>query len=213
MAFMQQRILSGITIVAAAALAVGVVAGCTGSEASRGAAEGAGTGAMAGAVGGMVTALVFGGNVAEAGARGAVAGGSSGAVVGGMSGAKRDRAQAAAAADQQQEDLDQLRKDIGDDAFNGVVALAECKYPVAQANADVAMKSKNKNQALAGLWVDVLIAADQRNEAQARQKFPEIIARDRDIRDDADAEAAMRDSIQQLAKIREQFGLPAVCTA
>ncbi len=68
-----------------------VVACSSGSEASKGAKQGAGVGALAGAVGGMATALVFGGNVADAGARGAVAGGSSGAVVGGMSGAQRDK--------------------------------------------------------------------------------------------------------------------------
>ena len=52
-----------------------VTAGCASdSYAAKGAGEGATTGAVAGAVGGMVTALVFGGNVAEAGARGAVYG-------------------------------------------------------------------------------------------------------------------------------------------
>ena len=37
------------------------------SYAAKGAAEGAQTGAIAGAVGGMVTAMIFGGNVLEAG--------------------------------------------------------------------------------------------------------------------------------------------------
>ena len=42
------------------------------SYAAQGAAKGGSTGALAGAAGGMVTALIFGGNVGEAAARGAV---------------------------------------------------------------------------------------------------------------------------------------------
>ena len=71
---------------------VTLTSGCASdSYAAKGAAEGATTGAVAGAVGGMVTALIFGGNVIEAGARGAVYSGTTGAVVGGMSGSKADK--------------------------------------------------------------------------------------------------------------------------
>ena len=111
-----------VTAVAAALISLG---GCASdSNASRGAKEGATTGAIAGAVGGMVTALVFGGNVGDAAARGAVYGGSTGAVVGGMSGSKQDKAQAAAMVDANDKRLEELRKKIGDDAFDGIVALA-----------------------------------------------------------------------------------------
>ncbi len=63
------------------------VAGCS-TESRQGAASGAVSGAAIGAVGGMVTALVFGGDVGDAAARGAVWGGSTGAVSGGIQGAK-----------------------------------------------------------------------------------------------------------------------------
>jgi len=186
--------------------------GCSGqSNASKGAAEGATTGAIAGAVGGMVGALVFGGNIAEAGARGAVIGGSSGAVVGGMSGSKRDQAEAAQRADTQVEQRQKLREQIGDDAFDGVVALAKCKHNVAIANAQVAMKSKKNDYVLAGLWVEILSYADQRNEAQARTLFPEVIERDRKIKTEAQAEEAMRNSLQKLMDIRVTYDLPRVC--
>ena len=111
----------------------------SGSEASKGAKEGAGVGAVAGAVGSMATALVFGGNVAEAGARGAVAGGASGAVVGGMSGSKRDQqiaeqegaGGAAGPVRAANRLLEEVRHKLGDDTYNGMVALANCKYGIA----------------------------------------------------------------------------------
>ena len=159
----------------------------------------------------MVTALVFGGNVADAGARGAVAGASSGAVVGGMSGAQRDKQKEQKQAADQDADLTKLRQEIGDDAFDGVVALAKCKHAVAIANADVAMQSSNPDYALAGLWIGVLSSADQRNETAARARFPEIIARDKQIGSEAEAEQAMREALNQLMDIREAYDLPKVC--
>ena len=126
------------------------------SYAAKGAAEGATTGAVAGAVGGMVSALLFGGNIAEAGARGAVYGGTTGAVVGGMSGSKADQAVAAQNQAEREADLERFRTEIGTDAFNGVVALAECKHEIAIANAREAAKSNKSDYSLAGLWVEAL---------------------------------------------------------
>lgn len=204
---------SALAGVVLAACLAGFVSGCaSGSQASKGAAEGAGTGALAGAVGGMVGALVFGGDVVEAGARGAVYGGTVGAVAGGVSGSKRDKAVAQQQAEQNEQELQKLRNEIGDDAYNGVVALADCKYEVATANAQVAQQSKNRDYALAGLWVEVLIDADQRRESAARERFPELIKQDRKLKNEADAEAAMRDGIQSLGDSREKYGLSRVCT-
>ncbi len=189
-------------------------AGCASdSYAAKGAGEGATTGAVAGAVGGMVTALVFGGNVAEAGARGAVYGGTTGAVVGGMSGSKADQAVAAQKQAEREAELERLRNRIGPDAYNGVVALAECKHEVAIANAREAAKSKNSDYALAGIWVVALTEADRQNELEARAMFPDIVKRDRDIKTEADAEAGMREALQELGNIRVEYDLPAVCSS
>jgi len=181
------------------------------SYAAKGAAEGATTGAVAGAVGGMVTALIFGGNVAEAGARGAVYGGTTGAVVGGMSGSKADQAVAAQKKAEREAELEQLRSQIGADAFNGVVALAECKHEVAIANAREATKSNNSDYALAGVWVEALTEADRQHEPEAHALLPDIVARDRDIKTEADAETRMREALQELGDIRVEYDLPAVC--
>lgn len=199
----------GYTLIA---MTVAANAGCaSGSYAARGATEGATTGAVAGAVGGMVTALVFGGNVAEAGARGAVYGGTSGAVVGGMAGSKADQAAAEQKRAQREAELAKLKKRIGSDAYNGVAALAECKHGVAIANAREAVKSGNSDYALAGVWVEVLTEADRRQDAQAQALFPEIVRRDREMKSNADVEARMHEALQELGNIRREYELPEVC--
>ena len=119
----------------------------------QGAGQGAATGAAVGAFGGMVTALVFGGNVGEAAARGAVYGGSTGAAAGAISGAVADSNQKKA---QQAAELEALRKRLGDDAFNGLAALVECKHEIAQGFGRTAAKSDNPDFSLAGLWLQVL---------------------------------------------------------
>ena len=187
--------------------------GCaSGSYAAKGAGEGATTGAVAGAVGGMFTALVFGGDVAEAGARGAVYGGTTGAVVGGMSGSKADKAVAAQKEADRQAALKKFEEEVGADAFNGVVALAECKHDIAIANAKEATKSKQSDYVLAGVWVQALTEVDRKNQAAASALYPEIVKRDRNIKTEADAEARLGETLQELANIRVEYGLPAACS-
>ncbi len=171
------------------------------------AGRGAATGAAAGAVGGLISALVFGGDPAEAAARGAVYGGSVGAVSGAVAGAQADQAQ------KQSRDakLEQLKKKIGEDAFGGLEALADCKHEVAQGYARTAAKSGNKDHALAGLWLEVLTYGDSRQESQARALFPDLIAKDGQIRSEAQAEETMRKALLALMDIREQYKMPRVC--
>jgi hypothetical protein len=114
----------------------------------QGAGQGAATGAVVGAVGGMVSALVFGGNVGEAAARGAVYAGATGAAAGAMSGAAADSNQKKA---QEAAELEALRKRLGDDAFQGLEALVQCKHEVAQGYGRTAAKSSNPDFALAPL--------------------------------------------------------------
>jgi hypothetical protein len=167
---------------------------------------------MAGAVGGMISALVFGGDVVEAGARGAVYGGATGAVAGGISGSNVDKKVAAQEQAERDAELERFRNEVGTDAYNGVVALAECKHEIAIANAREAAKSKNRDYALAGIWVVALSEADRQREQEARAMFPEIIARDGEVDTDADAEKLMRAALQELGEIRVEYNLPASCS-
>ncbi len=172
------------------------------------AGQGAATGAAVGAVGGMVTALVFGGNVGEAAARGAVYGGSTGAAAGAMSGAMADSHQKKA---QKAAEMEALRKRLGDDAFNGLAALVECKHEVAQGYGRTAAKSSNPDFALAGLWLQILAYADGRQTDQAQALFPELIDKDEDVASQSQAENEVQSALQKLGEIRKEHKLPEKC--
>ena len=183
------------------------------SYAAKGAAEGAKTGAIAGAVGGIVTSMIFGGNVADAAARAAVFGASSGAVVGGMAGSNIDKVENAPSAPpaDPENDLARMRDELGVDAYNGIVALSDCKHDVAIANAREARNSDNADYQLAGLWIEALAEADRQQEPAARDLYPEIVQRDDELTSNSDAEARLRNGLQELGDIRVTYGMPAVC--
>jgi len=169
--------------------------------------EGATMGAVVGGVGGLVTGLVFGGNVAESAARGAVYGASTGAAAGAISGSMAESKQK----EQDSGKIEKLKSAIGEDAFMGLEALAHCKHDVALGYGRTAAKNENQDFALAGIWLQVLTLADSREEDQARALFPEVVTRDAKISTDAEAERAMRTSLQDLMDIRVQNKLPGVC--
>ena len=206
-------LLTALTYVLVAACFTFTTGCASGSYAAKGATQGAANGAMAGAVGGMISALVFGGDVAEAGARGAVYGGATGAVAGGISGSNVDKQVAAQEQAERDADLERFRAEVGADAFNGVVALAECKHEIAIANAREAAKSKNSDYSLAGVWVVALTEADRQREEEARAMFPEIIKRDSEVDTAAEAEKLMGEALQELGNIRVEYELPASCSS
>jgi hypothetical protein len=173
------------------------------------AGKGAVTGAAVGAVGGMVTALVFGGNVGDAAARGAVWGGSTGAASGAIAGTVADSNQKKA---QQAAELEALRKKLGDDGYQGLAALAECKHEVAQGYGRTAAASGNPDYALVGLWLQVLAYADSGQVEQARTMFAQLIAEDGDISTEAQAESEMQAALKKLMEIRKEYNLPAKCS-
>jgi len=189
-------------------LILGVLLSACGEYAAKGAGTGATTGAVSGAVGGLVSALVFGGDAGEAMARGAVYGGAVGATAGAMGGAQVDKK----VEQQRQATAEALRTQIGDDAYDGLEALADCEHDVSLKQAELARQSDNPNFSLAGLWLEVLSYADQGNEARARELFPEVVAKDWNIKTEAEAEADMRETLNKLMDIREQYNLPRVCS-
>jgi len=201
------RIRKVIEIRMMAILCLAALTACSGHS-GRMAAEGAATGAVVGAVGGLVSSLVFGGDPAESAARGATWGASTGAVSGAMTGARVDQAEKS----QREAELARLKAEIGEDAFNGLEALADCKHEVALGYARTAAKSVNKNHALAGLWIEVLAYADHREENKARQLFPDLIAKDSKISEEAQAEETMQKALQRLMDIRGEYNLPRVCS-
>jgi len=183
------------------------LAGCS-QKSRQGAGQGAAIGGAAGAVGGIVSALVFGGDVGEAAARGAVWAASSGAVTGGIAGAQANSAEEQKAKAARTKSL---QKELGDDAYNGLVALAECKYEVALGYARSSALSKNNHYALAGLWLEVLTEAERKQAEKARALFPEIIERDEKITTEQEVEAFMKEAKAKLQTVRDDFDLKGSC--
>ena len=207
---MPQRILPWANVLLAGCLLIN--SGCASdSYAAKGAATGAGTGALAGAIGAAATALVFGGNVGEAAGRGAVYGGTSGAVAGGLSGSREDKRIAEQKRAEYEQRIAEFRKQIGDDAFNGFVALAECKDEVALANAHEAQQSKKAKYALAGLWLEALVAADRADEVAINASLERIARDDRDYETVTEVRARLDETLAALGQVRVDHDLARVC--
>ena len=179
-----------------------------GTQSGSRAAQGAGMGGIAGAAGGVVSALIFGGNVGDAAARGAVWGATSGAVSGAIVGSQEDKA---IKTRERAEAEQQLKKQLGEDGFAGLAALATCKYPVALGYAESAQQSKNDTYMLAGLWLETITKLDQGDEQQARQMYPKIIAADKDVTTQAEVQQQSDKAMQGLMNIRKQYNLPVQC--
>jgi len=185
-----------------------LLSACGSSNTAQGARSGATRGAIAGAAGGLLTALVFGGDPAEAAARGATWGAGSGAAAGAMSGAQRDKAEKDAAAAKEKERVDaavaKLKKKIGDDCFAGLVALVDGKHKVAIAYAETASQSKNKDHRLAAVWLTAMTYVDSGDQMNARALYPEIVKLDPKISIVEAVEAKMAKAIKTLAEIRQK---------
>jgi hypothetical protein len=154
----------------------------------------------------MITILCIVAMIACSSHSGKMAG--QGAATGATAGARADKAEE----QRQDAQLEQLKKDIGDDAYSGLEALAECKHEVALGYARTAAKSDNKDYALAGLWLEVLTYGDNRQEGKARALFPDLVAKDAKISSEAQAEETMRKALQSLMDIRAEYNLPKVCS-
>lgn len=129
-----------------------------------------------------------------------------------MEGSNRAKAEKDYETARQQQEPEMFRRDIGNDAFDGVVALAECKQEVAIANGRVAAQSTNSNHALAGLWVQALTFQDQRNETGLDGIRAEIIQWDRSIEDESAFDRELADVYQGLLDIRAEYLQPVNCS-
>jgi len=182
------------------------LSGC-GEYAAKGAGEGATTGAVSGAVGGLVSALVFGGDPAEAAARGAVYGGAVGATAGAMGGSKVD----AGIEEQRKARADKIREKIGDDAFKGLSALVTCDHEDALQYAASSKQAGNPNFAVSGYWLEVLSYADKGENATKDQLLPALVEKDWEISSESNARVNLLQLQDKLMAIREEYKLPKNC--
>ena len=168
-------------------------------------------GAAAGAVGSMFTAAIFGGDIGDAAARGAVWGASAGAVSGAIQGSAEDARNKERALEErrrrQQAELKRLQAEIGDDAFAGLEALTTGKHEVAIAYARTAARSSNPSYALAGHWLEVLTYRDSAQNAEVEHHLPHLVELDPDVENLSDARATLAELTDGLAEIRTEFDI------
>lgn len=188
-------------------VALAILPGCSQKSTERG-AQGAAIGGVAGAVGGIVTSLVFGGNVGEAAARSVVFAASAGAVAGSIQGAQENTAMVEA---EKQKRIAALQKQLGDDAFNGLVALAECKHEIALGYARTATKSDNDDFALAGLWLEILAEKDRGNKQEALELSPKLIEKDPKLQTEAEVSSFLQEASDTLQSVRKDYNLKPKC--
>ncbi|MDH3637855.1 MAG: hypothetical protein OES09_05260 [Gammaproteobacteria bacterium] len=136
-------------------------------------------------------------------------GGATGAVAGGVAGAQVDKQ----VAQKREAEIAKLRAEIGDDAFDGLKALASCEYDTSLKQASKARESTNPNFSLAGAWLEVLSYADQGNEAKAKSMFPPLVEQDWNIETNSQAEESMRKALTAIGDIREEYNRPRVCSS
>jgi uncharacterized protein YcfJ len=184
--------------------------GCSSNQ-KQGAAKGGTTGAVAGAAAGAVSALIFGGNVGEAAAKGAVWAGTAGAVSGSIAGTEQDRREAEAQQAEAERKLRQLREKIGQDAFEGLGALADCKHAVALAYADTGATSNNPDFATASVWLRAITYLDSGQEDRAHALYPELVERDErtDTVEKAHEQAMV--VLETVHDFREKYDRPRTC--
>lgn len=186
------------------------LSGCS-AETTRGATEGAASGAAVGAIGGMVSALVFGGDVGDAAARGAVWGGSTGAVSGGIQGAQVAERNRQVEHEQVEAEYEKLRREIGDDAYRGLEALAMCKYPVAVAYAESAQADIKYEFALAGYWLEVMSVAESGKAEAAEAMLSELVKRDNKLGSTKQARILLAEVLGDLRAVRIDNGMKESC--
>ena len=211
-------------------LALALTSPLLGACKSEGAQQGATQGAVYGALGAAVSSVVWGRNdVLGDAARGAVVG----ATVGGVSGAvnesnRKEAQQREATKAQQQADLAQENKDlslrnqqleleaqlteeIGPDNTEAVNLLIHCDHPGALKASRRSADSLHEHFRTAGVWLEALIAQDQRHLAATRNLYPRLVKLDDEIETEEQAELIVLDLVTALEDTREDFGMPRRC--
>lgn len=200
------------------------LAGCsTGSP--QGASQGAKTGAVGGMVAGAVGSIFWGGDAVNNALRAGAVGAASGAAVGAMTGAERDARQSSppppapapvttagqtgglSPANQQ------LKDRMGDLNFAAGEELARCRHLGAISRAERAFASETdpKRRGYA-LLIQAMAAEESGNTTKASSVYAQWGQIDPSRADAATARNEALDGLLKLQRIRQDTGLPPLCT-
>lgn len=172
---------------ASLAMVLGLVAGCSGSASSAGqekppvsVGQAAGIGALLGVALGRDPIV----GAVQGAALGAAGGLITNAVVEGQERSERQKAaaQQPQAPAQAGQDLErEIEEAIGTDNYEGYKALRGCNHARASALAKAAATSSNEDYRITSVWLEAMVAIDQRDEASANESFQRIVSADPDI--------------------------------
>jgi len=208
-----------VAIVATFALVVALGACASGSQASKGAQQGATSGAVGGIVAGAVGGLLFGGNPLRGAVVGGVTGAAAGAAVGGMAGAQADKqAEQAAAAEEakkkREAELAELKGRMGEQNYEAAALLARCEHSKAIKAAKKAYASApNSAHRTYALFIEAAAAEESGQKELATPLYPQIVKEDPSRGTAEKARMDTLDAIMKLQKLRQESGLPAMCTS
>lgn len=182
--------------------------------AKGGAKRWAGRGAAGGAILGLLVGGDLGGAVAGA-AIGAAGGAAGGAISDSKKKKKADKAELEELrqkdAESQAYDLPQTEEEwiaaIGQDNTNALDALVECQHDRAALLSKAGATSDNPDFALAGYWIEALVAVDRQDQANAEELFPQLIELDDDIDTVQQASLAADQAILEVREVRRAEGL------
>jgi len=119
-----------------------------------------------------------------------------------------EQAQANQAADS--ENLErQVEQAIGRDNYEGYKALRSCEYSRATGLAKVGATSSNSDYRITSVWLEAMIAVDQRDTAAAEDLYAQITEADPDIDTEQQASLETDKVILQMRSERRDLGLPA----
>ncbi len=180
--------------------------------------SGAGRWAGRGAAGGAILGLLVGGDLGGA-VVGAAVGAAGGAAGGAISDSnKKKKANKAELeelrqkeAERQTSELPQTEEEwiaaIGQDNTNALDALVECQHDRAALLAKAGATSENPDFALAGYWIEALVAVDSQDQAEADGLFSELVDLDDDIDTPQQASVAADQAILQVREARSDEGI------
>ena len=173
--------------------------------------SGSGRWAGRGAAGGAILGLLVGGDLGGAvvgAAVGAAGGAAGGAISDSNKKKKANKAELEELREKEAEreayDLPQTEEEwiaaIGQDNTNALDALVDCQHDRAELLAKAGATSENPDFALAGYWLEALVAVDSKDQATAESLFAELV----DLDDDVDTVQQASVAVDQaILKIRE----------
>lgn len=212
------------SVFAALCFVVAVV-GCSTSS-KEGASRGAKSGAVGGLVAGAVGSIFWGGDAVNNALRAGAVGAASGAAVGAMNGSERGKSQPApqppappgtSPAAGQTADLSDsdkaLKARVGDLNFSAGEELARCRHVSAINRAEKAFASETDPQRKSyALLIDAMAAEESGNTGKADAVYAKWAQFDPTRADTARLRNEALEGLLKVQKIRQDHGMPVLCT-